>query len=144
MGSQVLDLGLNQTSVDKKWMYKDMISAMTVDSTSRNVNASFDIDAIENSIYNMFLFKKGERIINPEFGNSLYVYLYEPMNKLTAKRIGQGVEDMFERWEPRVKIQNIIVTPLYDENTYVVEVNYTVPTLSDKLLNFTYAVNARR
>ena len=144
MGSQVLDLSLNQTSVSKIWMYKDMLSDMTVDKTSRNINASFDIDAIENSIYNMFLFVKGERIINPEFGNSLYIYLYEPMNKLTAKRIGQGVEDMFNRWEPRVNIQDIIVTPMYDENTYIVEVNYTVPTLSDQVLNFTYAVNARR
>jgi len=144
MGSLVLDLGLNQTSVNKTWLYKDVTVDMSINASGRDINTSTDIDAVENSIYNMFLFNKGERIINPEFGNSLYIYLYEPMNEITAKRIGQGVNDMFEKWEPRVDIQSIVVTPFYDQNTYLIEVKYSIPTLSDQILNFTYAVNARR
>ena len=144
MGSLVLNLQLDQKDVSKQWTYKDMDSSLTIDETKRNVNTAKDIDAVENSIYNMFLFAKGERIINPEFGNNLYQFLYEPINNITAKRIGQAINDMFERWEPRVVIEELIVTPYEDENTYVVEINYVIPTLHNQLLNFTYAVNARR
>ena len=144
MGSLVLNLQLDNKDVSKQWTYKDVDTSLTIDETRRNINSSKDIDAVENGIYNMFLFAKGERIINPEFGNSLYQFLYEPINNITAKRIGQAINDMFERWEPRVVIDELIVTPYEDENTYVVEINYRIPTLNNQLLNFTYAVNARR
>lgn len=144
MGSLLLNLQLERKDISKTWVFKDMDTAMTINNTKRDVNDARDIDAIENSIYNMFLFTRGERIINPEFGNSLYIYLYEPINNITAKRIGQGIADMFERWEPRILIHEIIVIPYEDENTYVVEIEYSIPTISDQILNFTYAVNARR
>lgn len=144
MPSLVFDLNLDKKDISKQWTYKDADTAFTIDRTSRNINAYEDIEAIESSIYNMFLFAKGERIIQPEFGNSLYIYLYEPISDLTAKRIGQGIFDMFEKWEPRVNIVNIVVTPFYDQNTYSVEVDYTVPTLSDQVIKFNYAMNARR
>lgn len=144
MASLIFDLDLDKKSVTKQWTYKDVDQAFSINKTKRDVNAYYDIEAIESSIFNMFLFAKGERIIQPDFGNSLYIYLYEPITDLTAKRIGQGVNDMFEKWEPRVKIEQVVVTPFHDENTYVIEVNYSIPTLGDEIITFNYAVNARR
>ena len=144
MASLVFDLSLYNKSIQKKWLYKDIATDLKISKNKRDIEADYDISAIENSIYNMFLFAKAERILIPEFGNNLYAFLYEPINKLTAYRIGQAIKDMFILWEPRVDIINVIVTPLYDENTYYIVVEYTIPTLSNETLEFVYAINARR
>jgi phage baseplate assembly protein W len=145
MAAVVFDLSLGEKTIHKEWIFKDIkTSDFTSDKKNRNIKVAVDYEAIQNSINNMFLFAKGERIIQPEFGNSLYEYLYEPVNELTAKKLGQAILSMFEKWEPRVVISNIFIDPLPDENTFYVEVEYSVPSIGNETLKFDTAVNQRR
>ena len=96
-------------------------------------------------IYNIFLFAPGERIILPEFGNSLYKYVYEGESEGYLDRLKEDVQEMIERWEPRVKIISVTVVGKPDENRVDIEILYTVPSLGDGVIrNFNAAVNARR
>lgn len=149
MPSKVYDLSLNTTTVTKDWIFSDLqVDLQTeVPKVVRSIceiNSDKDLDAIQNGIKNMFLFDRGERILEPEFGNSLYKYLYEPISDLVSRMIGEEIKYMFKRWEPRVVIRSIIVTPFYDENQYYIEVIYEVPVLNTGALSFEYSVNARR
>jgi len=145
MGSIVYDLSLGKKDAVIDYTYKDIKIDVKKTNSNRDIEVSKDFEAINNGIYNLFLFELGERIINPEFGNSLYKYLYEPINDGTAQAIGEEILNMFENWEPRVNILNILITPDEDANTYSVEITYNVPSLrGEQILSFNTALNARR
>ena len=145
MSALVFDLSLGEKTINKKWTFKDLqTSPFTNDYRNRNIKTAKDVDAIQNSINNIFLFRKGERIILPEFGNSLYEYLYEPINDTTAKNLGREILDMIEKWEPRISVQNVNITPDPDNNTFYVSITYFIPALNNKKLKFETAINQRR
>ena len=48
---------------------------------------------------------------------------------MTAVQIDKELRNVFIKWEPRVKIEKIDITPYPDENMYVLKVIYSVPTL---------------
>ena len=145
MSALVFDLSLGEKTIHKEWQFKDLFTQdFSVDEKNRNIKVALDIRAIQNSINNMFLFTKGERIIRPDFGNSLYEFLYEPINEMTAQKLGAAILKMFEDWEPRVTIGSITVTPIPDENTFYVEIIYSIPALGNQTLSFATAINQRR
>ena len=144
MANLTFNIGLTEKSVNKQWTYRDLKTDVQLTPDKRDVKVSTDSDAIQNGIKNMFLFQKGERIINPEFGNNLYKYIYEPMSDLVAHNIGVEIQSMFDRWEPRVEINQISVIPWYDQNTYQIEVDYIIPSLSNANIKFETAINTRR
>lgn len=148
MASLVFDYSVDQKSAVKTWTFKDAIPTLPSDTSLRDVKVNYDFDAIEGAIFNMFLFTQGERILRPDFGNSLYQFLYEPITPLTADRIAKEVKNMFQKWEPRVSIIGVQVVPDEDHNTYNVIVAYTVPALENKMpkggLQFQFTANARR
>lgn len=145
MGSVNINLSLTEKSLTKDFVFKDVKTDLIVNANNRDIQISKDYNAVNNGIYNMFLFDVGERILLPEFGNSIYKYLYEPITDITAGLISDEIFEMFRKWEPRVKIQRIHVTPNPDQNIYSVLILYTVPALDpSQTLKFNIAVNARR
>mgnify|MGYP003571242717 CR=1 FL=1 len=76
-----------------------------------SVNTSnFDEQAVKSALNNIFKFRLGEEILEPMFGNDLYRYLYEPMNKYTAEKISKTIRQMIGAWEPRINIIDIPIT----------------------------------
>ena len=145
MGSLIIDLSLGDKNDIKDYLYKDISFDLKVTPNNRDIAVSKDWDAVSNGIYNIFLFAPGERIILPEFGNSLYKYVYEGESEGYLDRLKEDVQEMIERWEPRVKIISVTVVGKPDENRVDIEILYTVPSLGDGVIrNFNAAVNARR
>ena len=142
--SIIFDVSSHDKTVEKNYTFKDVAVDMTIDIANRDIEDNIDLRAIEGGITNIFLFAKGERIIQPEFGSSIYQHLYEPINEFTAEKIVRSIREDFERWEPRVNIVKIDVTPYEDQNTVYVQVFYTVPALGDSVLTFEASLNARR
>ena len=76
-----------------------------------SVNTSnFDEQAVKSALNNIFKFRLGEEILEPMFGNDLYRYLYEPMNKYTAEKISKTIKQMIGTWEPRISIIDVPIT----------------------------------
>jgi len=121
-----LNINLNEYSTDirKQYVYKDpSLSNKTIKSESINY------DSVMNSIKNLLTFKKGERILLPEYGNSLYTYLYEPMNRLTKSRILHEIKIMFSTWEKRVSINNIELIEDIDNLLYSIKIDFNIPAI---------------
>ncbi len=83
-----------------------------------------DIEAIKNSIRNIFTTRKGQKILNPEFGSSLEQYLFQPVNEIYGRAIGQEIYDTIQVYEPRIEVTKVKIDPFPDENTYKISVAY--------------------
>ena len=92
--------------------------------------SNYDDSAIKSSLRNLFNFKPGEEILQPEFGNELYRYLYEPVMDFTTDKIVRTLKDMLERWEPRIQVLDIPIEANEQDQSYYIQIKYLVPTLS--------------
>lgn len=95
----------NQASVQKSQFYKGF---STVSSNSLNTKL-FDFDLIKQDILNMFQTKKGERLMNPEFGTIIWSLIYEPFTNDIKQKISEDVTRILN-YDPRVIPTKINIT----------------------------------
>jgi hypothetical protein len=55
----------------------DRINSILKDMSIYKIDHLINIYAIRNSLHNIFTWRPGERVLNPEFGSRLYQLLYE-------------------------------------------------------------------
>ena len=97
---------------------------------SRLVN----VNAIKNSLDNIFSWTPGERVLLPEFGTNLRKLLYEGITDFNVEQIVAEIKHAVSRWEPRVQVTSVVdVSSIEDHenNTVHLKVIYTIPGLSD-------------
>ena len=66
-----------------------------------------NVKAVFNSLRNIFSWIPGERILNPEFGSKLRLYLYEGITPENKEQIAAEIRGVCLKWEPRVNIVSI-------------------------------------
>ena len=130
--------------------YKDIsMIAKTIVNADGNaalkVNKSINVQAIKNSMHNIFTWIPGERILLPEFGSRLYMLLYEGITALTEEKIVAEIRGCVTEWEPRVQIvdiRNVSTVDKTEDNTICIDVVCTIPSLSEEqfIYSFTYDI----
>jgi phage baseplate assembly protein W len=93
---------------------------------SNDIEVDLDIQAIRNSIRNIFTTRPGCKILNPSLGSRLDVYLFDQITDFKANLLGNDVLKTLTTWEPRIKVLQVVVTPKPEENTYYIKLNYKV------------------
>lgn len=107
-----------------------------------DVNTSnYDLAAIKSAIRNIFRFRKGQAILEPEFGNDLYQYLYETASVQTGDKIAKTARQMLTKWQPRIQISNMNSYLDLENATYYLEIEYFVPTLHNQIDSITVSLN---
>ena len=95
----------NQTSVQQSQFYKGF---STVNEASLT-NKIYDFALIQQDIMNMFQTKKGERVMNPEFGTIIWSLIYEPFTDAVKQLISDDVTRILN-YDPRVTPTQIRIT----------------------------------
>jgi len=84
----------------------------------------YDIELVKRDILNHLFTKKGERIMNPEFGSIIHDLLFEPFTQSVRDRIVNDIKNIVE-FDPRVEIVSIDVS----EEEYGITVNLNLKFL---------------
>jgi hypothetical protein len=92
--------------------------------TSNDIQVDNDVAAITNSLRNIFTTIPGQKILSPSFGSNLNQYLFEKVDNIRGKIIGNDILRAITTFEPRVSIVNIEVYPLPDQLMYHVILIY--------------------
>lgn len=90
----------------------DMGNPRRVHRQSFRVTKDINVKAVFNSLRNIFTWIPGERILNPEFGSKLRLYLYEGITENNKEQIVAEIRGVCLKWEPRVNI--VSVKPIRD------------------------------
>jgi uncharacterized protein len=85
-----------------------------------------DNAAISQSIVNLLLTNKGERLFQPNLGSGIYSTLFEPLDFGTAGIIRSEIIDTISRYEPRIIVSKVIVVPDFNSNGYSIELDYVI------------------
>lgn len=81
-------------------------------------------ESVRQSILIILRTVKGERVMRPDFGCGLRRYLMQPNNPATRAAIQREIMQSLTRWEPRVKLIDIAVTPTDDRAMVLIEIHY--------------------
>lgn len=74
----------------------------------RNKFKSYDIDLVKQDIINHFYIRKGEKLMNPDFGTVIWDLLFEPFTEEVKRLITQDVEQIIN-YDPRIAINSVII-----------------------------------
>jgi phage baseplate assembly protein W len=87
---------------------------------------------IEESIRLVLGTATGERPMRPEFGCAIHDEVFSPANPATFGRIAADVRASLRRWEPRIAVQEVEVSPDEDDpSTIYIDIRYTVGSSND-------------
>lgn len=67
------------------------------------------IDQIKSNIKNLLLTRRGERIMHPTFGTSLYSSLFEQNTDDLEVKVQTSIEDSISEWMPFITIEEILI-----------------------------------
>ena len=88
---------------------------------------------VEESIRLILGTAPGERPMRPEFGCRIHDEVFAEADAATAGRIAADVRTALRRWEPRVSVDEVIVTADADEpSTLYIDVRYSVRSTNDR------------
>ena len=98
---------------------------------SNTTSKLFDLDLIKQDILNQFNTRKGERVMNPEYGTVIWDLLMEPLTPVLQDVLSQDIEKICNS-DPRVKPTQINV----EEYTsgYLVEISLNLVD-TDQIVN---------
>ena len=67
-----------------------------------------DIDLVKQDLLNHFSIRKGERLMNPNFGTIIWSMLFEPLDDTTHQLIVDDVKNIVG-YDPRLSLTNITI-----------------------------------
>ena len=82
--------------------------------------------AIARSLRNLVLTAPGERFFNEELGSRVNRLLFENLDDITASSIKDEIENTIKNFEPRVKLNEVIVKANPDDNQFDVQIQYYI------------------
>ena len=99
-----------------------------------------DFELIKQDLYNHFQIRKGEKLMQPNFGSLVWNFLFEPLTEQTKTAITEDVKSVVG-YDPRTKVSNVIVTQFEHGIQIEIELLYVTENLTD-LVRFTFDNNS--
>jgi phage baseplate assembly protein W len=112
--------------------YNDYAIGITLPIQNGNTffNQSFQTrDQVKSNIKNLLLTKKGERILQPEFGSGLQELLFEFNDDNLETRIEETITQALELWLPYIEVDSIDIEQtdeLKDRNRVNVSITFAI------------------
>lgn len=131
---------LNRFPTERESAYTDLELDLLIDYTKNNslyniseqkdIRADYDINAIKNSIFNIFTTIPGQKILNPTFGLNLLYFVFTGITTSNARSLGDIILKGINKYEPRVNVDNVNITTDIENQTYTIDMILSVPTLN--------------
>ena len=106
--------------------FKDISATFSINPMNGDLIALKNANAIARSVRNLVLTKPGERPFNPALGSNVHNLLFEPVDRITAAAIKSEIRDTILNFEPRVKLQDVNVSPTSDGLGYNITIQFSV------------------
>lgn len=90
--------------------------------------------AINRNLRNLILTKVYENPFHPEKSCQVNGMLFENVDYITAQITKRTIEEVIYNYEPRIKVDQVVVTPNLSENEFRVDIYYTIINTSEPVV----------
>ena len=90
-------------------------------------------ESVITSLRNILNTSMCTRLLNPDMAVNMSNYLFEPLTYAKAYFIGYDLCTLIPAYEPRVKIGNVNVNPIIEDDAYFITLSLSIPSLSKNI-----------
>lgn len=119
-------------------IYKDIDYRLNTE--NRDIRISPDAEAINNSLRNIILTRKGEVPGNPDFGSNIEEVLFEQLDDITEILLKSMITIEIEKWETRVELKDVVFTSDRDNGVLMMNIKYEM-LASNEILSTVIKIN---
>ena len=101
----------------------------------KDLQTDTNIGAIANAFVNLLTTSPGQKPLNPLFGINFGDLLFLPVAEERADAIGSNIIDTVARFEPRIKLIKLTITPVIEQQEYICDFIYTIPRFNNERIN---------
>ena len=114
----------SQTNKSNKGVrtFRDLNLDFNRNTVTNDVVKIEDVEAVKRSVRNLVNTNFYERPFHPELGCGIRQLLFEPFTPVTGMFIRRKVEEVITNYEPRARLDQVIVTESPDRNSLEVRV----------------------
>lgn len=92
-----------------------------------------DFELVKQDLYNHFRIRRGEKLMNPDFGTIIWDSIMEPFTQALKDAIGDDVRRI-AAYDPRISVRNINITEFTDGIRLELDLVYIPTNQLDRLL----------
>jgi phage baseplate assembly protein W len=130
--------------VAKTLTFKDLNITFKPHPITGDLIVSKDEAAIKQSIVNLLLTNRGERVFNANLGSSVSSLLFEPLDYGTAGMVSAEIQNTMNAYEPRIRVLAVNTIPDFDQNGFDVELIFEIIGREDIPLNVAFFLERTR
>src|SRR5210317_111638 len=112
--------------VSKKKPHRNLDLSLKIHPIRKDIIPLKDDAAIKNAVKNLLVSNFYERPFQNDLGANLSGLLFEPAGVITEIQIRDNIRNVLDKYEPRIKVNNIAITDLSEKNSYKIIVNFLI------------------
>lgn len=114
-------------------LYSDLHKDLTVNPISGDLAVKRDEEAVKESIKNLILTDRGERLMQPYIGGNIRAMLFENNTPAVIKMIQERIKMTIETYEPRASLIDVNVLSSIDDNTVKVDIYFYINNVAEPI-----------
>ena len=127
----------------KQNLYSDFHKDLSQNPISEDLALKINEESVKESIKNLILTDKGERLMRPLIGGNIKAMLFENNTPSTIKFIQEQVKSTIQQYEPRATLLDVVVTSSLDETTVQIAVYFYINNLERPITVTVFLERAR-
>lgn len=122
------------TAKNKKiTLYQDFKKTLDKSPISSDLTVLKDEDSVKESIKNLILTDRGERLMQPNVGGNITAMLFENITPATLILIQNQVRTTLDLYEPRAELIDVIATSNIDDNIVKVQIIFYITNVQQPI-----------
>jgi len=114
-------------------LYQDFKKNLEISPVSSDLTVWKDEDAVKESIKNLVLTDRGERLMQPNMGGNINAMLFENITPAVLILIQNQVRNTVELYEPRAELIDVIATSNIDDYTVRVKIIFYITNVQQHI-----------
>lgn len=114
-------------------IYQDFKKNLEKSPVSNDLTVFKDEDAVKESIKNLILTNRGERLMQPNLGGDIQAMLFENITPSVITLIEDKIRDTIEINEPRAELIDVIVSSNIDDNQVNVKIVFYIKNVEQPI-----------
>lgn len=121
------------TPLTQRIVYSDFYTDLDKHPIQNVLLRKTNVDAVKQSIRNLLLTDKGERLFQPNLGGHIRGMLFENINPQTFLTMQEHIRDVLTAHEPRADVIDVVVSETFNQHEVQVSILFRVINVQEPI-----------
>jgi phage baseplate assembly protein W len=119
------------TPLTQRVVYSDFFTDLDKHPIRSTVLRKTNVDAVKQSLRNLMLTDKGERLFQPNLGGNIRAMLFENITPQTFLTMQEHIKDVIAAHEPRADVIDVVIAQSSQEHEVQVTIVFRVVNVQE-------------